>query len=278
MLAVDLVAATPEGVRLVALDHAALDITDAQALGDALDRVRPAAVINTAAFTRVDDAERERDAAWRVNAEGPGIVGAACVARGLGVVHFSTDYVFDGTSGVAYAEDATPSPVNVYGESKLASERALEATGTRALTIQTQWLYETEGRSFCSTMWARAHAGLETRVVNDQTGRPTSAASLAHAVWRLVLADASGTLHLANRGHATWYEVAERIFAAAGASHLLSPCTTADYPAAARRPQYSVLDTSKVESHAGLWLPHWTEALDEWLARKAREQPLPPGV
>ena len=268
MLAVDLVAATPEGVRLVALDHAALDVTDARALGDVLDRVRPSAVINTAAFTRVDDAERERDAAWRVNADGPGIIGAECVAHGLGVVHFSTDYVFDGTSSRAYAEDATPAPVNFYGESKLAGERALEATGARSLIVRTQWLYGTVGRSFCATMWERAQAGLETRVVNDQTGRPTSAASLARNVWRLVLADASGTLHLANRGEATWHDVAGRIFAAADASHLLSPCTTAEYPAAARRPQYSVLDTSKVESQAGIWMPHWSAALDEWIAKR----------
>ncbi len=268
MLAVDLVAATPDGVRLVALDHAALDVTDAKALGDVLDRVRPSAVINTAAFTRVDDAEREREAAWRVNADGPGIIGAACVARGLGVVHFSTDYVFDGASGRAYAEDATPAPVNFYGESKLAGERALEATGARALIVRTQWLYGTAGRSFCSTMWERAHAGLETRVVNDQTGRPTSAASLARKVWRLLQADASGTLHLANRGVATWHDVAERIFAAAGASHLLSACTTADYPTAARRPSYSVLDTSRVESQAGIWMVHWTEALDQWIAER----------
>lgn len=265
MLAVDLLATAPDGVRVVALDHGAIDVTDAASVAAALDRVKPSAVINTAGYTRVDDAERDREQAWRVNAEAPGIIGRECVARGLGVVHFSTDYVFDGSAARPYRESDVPAPINVYGESKLAGELELDASGARSLIVRTQWLYGVAGTSFAATMWTRARAQLPTRVVNDQTGRPTSTASLAPAVWRLILADATGVYHVANRGSATWFDVAQRIFAAVGDINLLSPCATSEFPSAARRPAYSVLDTTKLEQQAGIWLPHWTEALDAWI-------------
>lgn len=264
MLAVELAAAAPPGVRLVVLDHAALDVTDRDAVEQVLDRLRPSRLINTAAFTRVDDAERERDAAWRVNAEAPGVLAECCAARGLGIVHFSTDYVFDGEASKPYAEDAPTAPVNFYGETKLAGERAVLASPGRSLVIRSQWLYGSTGRSFPATMMARALERRPTRVVNDQTGRPTSARDLAHATWRLIQADAGGLIHVANRGTATWYDVAQRIFTRAGAVDLLEPCTSAEFPTPARRPRYSVLDLHQLEQHAGIWLPHWTEALDAW--------------
>lgn len=271
MLAHDLAAEKPSDVNLVTLEHSALDVADERALSDALDRVRPALVINTAAWTRVDDAEHQRAAAWRVNAEAPGIVGRQCAARGVRVVHFSTDYVFDGAAREPYAEDARPAPLSVYGESKLEGERALAESGARALVVRTQWLYGSTGHSFVAAMWDRATAGTPTRVVNDQTGRPTSAASLARAVWHLVGAGATGTLHVANGGVATWYDVALRIFTTAGAAASLVACSSAEYPAAARRPSYSVLDTGRFERESGMRLPAWTEDLDRWIeARRAR--------
>jgi dTDP-4-dehydrorhamnose reductase len=198
----------------------------------------------------------------------PGTLGRLCAAAGVNVVHFSTDYVFDGSGSIPYVEDSPPNPINHYGASKLAGERGLMESGAEFLLIRTQWLYGSTGRSFPATMWERAKTGTETRVVNDQHGRPTSAASVARALWQLIDAGADGVYHVANRGVATWYEVAERIFTAFGVQELVTPCTTADFPTPAARPAYSVLDTGKLEREAGIWLPHWTDALEDWTASR----------
>lgn len=266
MLAHDLAAHAPPEVGLTALSRAELDVTDHAALAHAIRDLGPAIVINAAGYTRVDDAERERDMAFAVNGVAPGAIGRAAAAARATVVHFSTDYVFDGEAGAAYREKDPPHPLNVYGESKLEGERTLAASGAEFLIVRTQWLFGGCGRSFPRTMWERATQRLPTRVVADQTGRPTYTVDLARAVWRLVGLGTRGLLHAANAGVATWYDVAHRVFAAAGAPDLVTPCSTADFSTPARRPARAVLETARADALLGGPLPQWEQALDRFLA------------
>lgn len=282
MLARDLLATKPHGVDLAARTHAETDITDAQAVRIAVQETRPDVIVNCAAYTQVDRAEEEIEVTFAVNAKGPGLVARAALQAGLDplVVHYSTDYVFDGRSRRPYREGDPPAPTGTYGASKLAGEEALRASGARHLIIRTQWLFGLEGRSFPRTMWERARKRLATRVVNDQVGRPTYTADLARATWHLLagqpgapLGERPCLLHVANQGQATWYELARHVFAAAGVPELLQPCTTADYPTPAARPAYSVLDTSAYERLTGRSLPHWEDAVERFLAQLATREP-----
>jgi dTDP-4-dehydrorhamnose reductase len=188
------------------------------------------------------------------------------------VVHFSTDYVFNGQSPRPYPEDDATNPIGAYGASKLAGERTLLESGARCAIIRTSWLFGFHGKSFPRTMWQRAREGKATRVVNDQVGRPTYTVDLATATWGLIgqrithNGQRSLLLHVANTGAATWYEIARRIFQAAGVPDLVSPCTTAEYPTPARRPAFSVFDTSRYDALAGARLPRGEDALDRLLA------------
>jgi dTDP-4-dehydrorhamnose reductase len=264
MLGHDLVATKPPGVDLVPLLRTDVDITDAAALEKTFRRLTPDIVINAAAYTAVDKAETERELAFLVNAKAVETIGRLA-ARTL-VVHYSTDYVFPGTGSRPYREDDPVDPINVYGASKLAGERALQNSGARYLLVRTSWLFGVHGRSFPRTMWERARAGQVTRVVNDQRGRPTYTVDLAVATWQLVHRGATGLLHVANTGESTWYQIARELFARASASNLLSPCTTDDYPTPARRPPFSVLGTARAEALLSHSLPDWQTAVDRFLA------------
>ena len=267
MLGHDLVATAPEGITPISLAKAQLDITVTPKLAAALRDARPDIVINAAAFTGVDRAESERELAFRVNGLAVGELGRWAMRSGVRVVHFSTDYVFDGTASHSYAEDSPTNPVNVYGESKLAGEVALQESGASFLIVRSQWLFGVNGRSFPKTMWDRATAGLPTRVVKDQTGRPTYTRDLARATWTLIVRGAAGVLHVANQGQATWFDIASHLFCRAGKADLLTSCRTEDYPTRARRPQYSVLDTRRAESLLGAPLPYYSAALDDFVLR-----------
>jgi dTDP-4-dehydrorhamnose reductase len=284
MLASDVRAEAPGDVEVISRTHAELDVTDAASLARIVDDTAPQVIINCSGYTNVDRAESERAAAFRLNGEAPGIIGAAAARhRGCTVVHFSTDYVFNGRGARPYrAADATD-PVNAYGASKLAGERALAASGASYVVIRTSWLFGLHGRSFPRTMWERAAGKQKTKVANDQRGRPTYTLDLARATWALLRRQADGTdgearggpsgsqiVHVANAGHTTWYEIARRVFRAAGAEGLLTPCTTAEYPTPARRPAYSVLDTAPAERLVGGPLPPWEDAVDRFLEELAR--------
>jgi dTDP-4-dehydrorhamnose reductase len=271
MLGRDLAASAPDDVALVAYGREELDVTDARALGAVLDDVLPHWVVNAAAYTAVDRAESERELAFAVNAAAVGALGRLCAGRGVRVAHFGTDYVFAGDGAHPYREDAPVAPLNAYGESKLAGERALAESGARMLVLRTQWLYGAHGRSFPRTMWERATRGLSARVVADQHGAPTFTRDLAAATWALVRQDASGTLHVTNAGSATWYDVARLVYAAAGAPDLVTPCTTADYPTPARRPAYGVLDTTRLRERWGVTMRGWEEALGEFVRELGAE-------
>ncbi len=266
MLGSDLVALAPPGIALSAFTHAQLDVANAAEVERMLRESRPDIVVNATAFTQVDRAESERDLAFAVNARAVGDLATQCARRQTRLVHFSTDYVFDGTATRPYREDDPPNPASAYGASKRAGEDALRASGATHLLLRTSWLFGEHGRSFPRTMWQRATAQQATRVVDDQFGRPTYSRDLALATWAAITAGLTGTYHVANEGEASWFDIALRIFRAADASTFLEPCRTTDYPTPARRPPYSVLDTEKLR-RAGIALPAWTDALDRFLGR-----------
>lgn len=268
MLAQDVLAEAPEDASIVAKRHADADVTDEPAVRSAIQEANPDVIINCAAYTNVDGAEAAQRLAFLVNGEAPGIIGRA--SPKVLVVHFSTDYVFDGAADHPYREDDATAPLGAYGASKLAGERALVESGARYLILRTSWLFGLHGNSFPRTMWQRATEGKATRVVRDQVGRPTYTVDLARATWKLLAmpdtARGRGTaLHVTNAGRATWYDVAERVFERAGAAGSLSECTTAEYPTPARRPAYSVLDTSAFEKISGAALPPWQDAVNRFL-------------
>jgi dTDP-4-dehydrorhamnose reductase len=266
MLGTDLCAAAPRGTTVVALDVSDADITDRAHVASALRDARPDWVINAAAYTAVDRAEMEQTVAEAVNAVAPGRIAEEAARLGAAMVHFSTDYVFAGTATAPYQESDAVAPVNAYGASKQRGEAAVLTSGTHALVLRTQWLFGRAGKSFPRTMLERATAGLPTRVVNDQVGRPTYTRDLAAATWKLVERRASGIVHATSGGAAaTWFDVAHAVFERAGAGSLLSPCATADYPTPARRPAYSVLCTKRLEKLLQGALPDWRDALRRFL-------------
>jgi dTDP-4-dehydrorhamnose reductase len=265
MLGHDLVATAPAHVELVPLTRAQLDITRQDAVEEKIAHVRPDMIMNAAAYTAVDRAETDGKGAFRVNAEAVSTLAHLAARSGIRLIHFSTDYVFDGNASAPYPEDAAMRPINVYGASKMAGEEAARASGARCLLIRTQWLFGTHGQSFPRTMWERARKGLATKVVSDQTGRPTYTPDVARAVWELSERASSDTLHIANSGCATWYDLASYIFSLAGRADLVAPCATDDYPTRAARPRYTALSTEKAERLLGMKLPPWSTALATFL-------------
>lgn len=254
----------PDGARCEVADFDRPD-----SLAELVERVAPAIVVNAAAYTAVDKAEDDVDAAFRTNAEAPGALARACALRDIPFVHYSTDYVFDGQGSRPYREDDQTAPLGVYGASKLAGEDAIRAAGDRHLILRTAWVYGRHGHNFMKTMLRLGADRDELRVVADQVGTPTPAALIADVTTELLgLRDApSGTFHLTPRGETSWYGFAEAIFEEALARGLISrapkviPIATSDYPTRARRPVYSCLDIGKVEAHVGRRLPEWSDSL-----------------
>lgn len=248
----------------LALTRAALDVTDASAVRSAVRYFRPQLVFHCAAYTRVDDAERDRDLAFAVNATGAANMASACAEVGARMVYPSTDYVFDGTARVPYTPHAPVAPLNAYGSSKLEGERQVLA-GCEALVVRTSWLYGAGGRNFVRTITDRLRAGKQLRVVADQEGAPTWTPDLARSLLALApAAPRGGIFHLTNSGSVTWFGFACEIATQSGLDADIQPCTTADYPTPARRPSYSVLNCSDAQQ---LIPPvrSWSAALKEAL-------------
>lgn len=249
------------GHDVAALDRAALDITDQAAVATAVGDVRPHAVVHCAAYTRVDDAEREEDRAFLVNATGAGHVASACRAIGARFVYPSTDYVFDGTATEPYAPADRPNPLGAYGRSKLAGEVAAREAGDY-LIARTSWLYGAGGRNFVDSMIERARAGERLRVVDDQRGSPTWTGTFARVLADLIEARApGGVYHIANRGETTWYGLAREAIRLAGIDAELTPVTSDEFRRPAPRPAYSVLDVTATETVIGE-IEGWREALE----------------
>ncbi|MEW5864655.1 MAG: dTDP-4-dehydrorhamnose reductase [Pseudomonadota bacterium] len=250
--------------ELVATDRAALDLSDPDAIRRTVRAARPQVIVNAAAYTAVDRAEAEPEAAHAVNATAPAVLAEEARRLGALLVHYSTDYVFDGEKRAPYVEDDPPNPLNVYGRTKLAGEQALRASGARHLILRTSWVYAPHGRNFLLAIARRARAGEPLRVVDDQTGVPTSAAFLAEASVRILAAAerAEGLYHLAPAGSTTWCGFARAIVARLGLEVAVTPISTAEYPAAARRPAYSVLDSSRARAAFDLPAMDWREVFE----------------
>lgn len=251
-----------------------LDLGLPDSISVLIQRVAPDVVVNAAAYTAVDRAEDEPELAYRVNAESPGRIAEACGRRGATLVHFSTDYVFDGQGRRPYREDDATAPLGVYGATKLAGEQAIATSGAQHLILRTAWVYGLHGANFLRTMLRLAGERDELRVVADQTGSPTpawliadiTAAALQHGV------TSPGIHHLVTAGEVSWHGFAEAIMTGAIRTGRLAraprvlPITTAEFPTRAMRPAYSVLDTSRLVGDYRLDIPSWRDALATTLA------------
>lgn len=253
--------------EVVACDRAALDLADPSRIVRVVRELAPRLIVNAGAYTAVDRAERERELAFAVNAQAPGILADEARRSGAVLIHYSTDYVFDGTARQPYDETAAPGPQNVYGESKLEGERAVAASGAQALTFRTSWVYSLRGANFLTTIRRLAAERDELRIVADQIGVPNWSRALAAATATLVgrglgyLAGHAGLYHLSAQGATTWYEFAQAIVG--NVEHpRVTPITTAEYPTPARRPAYGVLDTRRFADAFGFTLPNWREHLN----------------
>lgn len=265
----ELARTVPRDYELHALSHQDFDISDRSAVAKWIETYRPQLVVNAAGYTAVDRAESDRDAAFLANTFAPGCVAESLAQFGGRLIHISTDFVFDGSQGRPYKPGDPPRPLNVYGESKLGGERrVLEALGSRALVVRTSWLYSSYGNNFVHTMIRLMRERDEIRVVGDQIGTPTWARGLAQAVWVAAARDhLSGVCHWTDAGVASWYDFAAAIQEEAVACGLLSrvvpivPVRTEDYPTAARRPSYSVLEKHTTWKALGYTPGHWRKAL-----------------
>lgn len=262
--------------ELIALDHAALDLADADAIVDAVRGVSPQLIVNAAAYTAVDRAESEPGVAEAINSRAPGILAEEARRSGALLIHYSTDYVFDGESELPYDEGSPPNPINVYGRSKLDGERAIAAAGGASLVLRTSWVYGLRGQNFLTTMRRLAAEREELRVVADQFGTPNWTRALASATASLIergvsdLAERSGLYHLSGGGGTSWFEFARAILAGETRPRVV-PISTAEYPTAARRPRRSVLASAKFARTFGFALPPWEEMLRACVADRVQE-------
>lgn len=260
-----LLATAPPMARVAAMDHAALDISDREAVARAVAAETPDLIINTAAYTAVDKAEGEQALAFRINGEAPAHLAAAARQAGVQLVQISTDFVFDGGLSRPYRPDDAVNPLGVYGASKRMGEEAVLAALPGALVVRTAWVYAAHGHNFVRTMLRLMKERGSVSVVADQIGTPTHAASLARAVWALAQADAGGIHHFTDAGVASWYDFAVAIAEEAEAMRMVgavkvSPVGSAEYPTPARRPAFSVLDKSATWAITGTpW--HWRAEL-----------------
>ncbi len=275
--------------RVVATDRSAvagsntdwvkLDISDAAQLETLLARLQPDLIVNTAAYTAVDQAEADRETSFALNADLPGQLAVWAKRNDARLLHYSTDYVFAGSSTVPYLESDTPGPLNVYGESKLAGELAIGASGCAHATLRTSWVYSSHGKNFVLSMLNLARQGLDLKIVNDQCGCPTWARSLAAAsntivqAWQTPGAESChGTFHYCDDRAVSWYEFAGKIFSLAVAAKLLhkqpalTPVPSTEFPQPAKRPRWSVLDTQRIGEAFGIFPASFERSLQAVIA------------
>jgi len=256
--------------EVVALERQQMDLSDLDQVRSVIRAVQPQMIVNSAAYTAVDQAESEPQRAFRVNAEAPALMAEEARLLGASMVHYSTDYVFDGTAAAARVEDDPTGPLNVYGASKLAGEQAIAAAGIPHLIFRTSWVYGMRGKNFLLTMLRLARERDELRVVADQHGAPTwsrtvadvtaQVLSQAHAGGREWWVQNRGVYHLTAQGQTTWYDFTRAILAEAGLNCRVLPITSAEYPVPARRPEHSVLSSEKLMARF-CHLPDWQHAL-----------------
>jgi dTDP-4-dehydrorhamnose reductase len=261
---------------VTAADRTQCDLADPSSIRAQVRDAAPDIVLNAGAYTAVDRAESERELAYAINATAPGVLAEEALRRGALLVHYSTDYVFDGSKHEAWTEDDAPNPLSVYGGSKLAGEHAIAAVGGRFLVFRTSWVYGPHGKNFLFTMLRLGRERERLSIVNDQFGAPTSSIELAIATRAIVEgvvdgrygvdADWAGLYHMTCAGSTSWFGFAQAIFQRAAAQLVrvpeLAPIPTESYPTPARRPRNSVLSNEKLGARFGVQLAPWTVALD----------------
>jgi dTDP-4-dehydrorhamnose reductase len=287
----------PRIAEVTPLDRQRLDLTQPEEIRRAIRALHPAFIVNAAAYTAVDKAESEEALARAINAEAPAVMAEEAKKIGASLIHFSTDYVFDGSKISPYVEDDPPNPQNVYGRTKLEGERAIQASGAAHLIFRTAWVYATEGRNFLLTILRLATQREELRIVRDQIGAPTLSSEIAAATTNILaqvrdnerrsfsLADLSGIYHMTAGGETSWYDFATSILEEAAASSAASPwfaaatsslpliarrvipIATKEYPTQARRPAYSVLSNARLNRTFSLQLPDWRKQLHSVFAK-----------
>ena len=267
---------------IFAFDRAEIDLADAKQTQAAVRDFRPDVIVNAAAYTAVDGAETEPEAAFAINARAPGVLAEEAATLGALMVHYSTDYVFDGSKDSPYTEEDAPNPLGVYGASKLEGELTVAASGARHWIFRTSWVYGPRGKNFMLTMLRLAREGKPLRVVADQIGAPTTAAMLAHATVQALATQVqspslqvqdpaarplaqppSGVYHMTAGGRTSWHGFTCAILREFGLDNTVTPIATADYPTPAKRPANSVLNNAKLAKHFGIRLPDWEAGLRE---------------
>jgi len=255
--------------NVVSADHATFDVCDAKQVDEIVGTEKPDVILNTAAFHQVEQCETQPLRAFEVNAVGALNLARACARSRAVLVHFSTDYVFDGQKKIPYEESDLPGPINVYGASKVAGENLIAGNTKRYFIVRTCGLYghagsSGKGRNFVETMLRKAAQGDTIRVVNDQVLAPTSTADLARAVSQLIGTEEFGLYHISCEDDCSWYQFAREIFALQKIQVDLVPVKTKDFPSPVKRPAYSVLSKSRLRG-LGLSMPHWSDSLDRYL-------------
>ena len=266
--------------EVIAVDRTRLDLSRPESIRQAMAEIQPDLVVNAGAYTAVDKAESEPELANAVNGIAPGILAEECEKLGASLIHFSTDYVFDGSHGSAYQETNSTNPLGAYGKSKLAGEEAIRKAGNRHIIIRTAWVYGNGGKgNFVKTMLRLGKEREEIRVVVDQIGSPTCTGDLAEATLQIIPLlglETFGTYHYTNSGVCSWYDFAIAIFEEAAKLGLplkvqrVIPITTSEYPTPAKRPAFSVLSTVKISALLGTHPPHWRQGLRQMLAREVK--------
>jgi dTDP-4-dehydrorhamnose reductase len=265
---------------VVAVDREQFDLCDEQAIRQAIQAIRPALVINPAAYTAVDKAESEPEIAFAINAIAPRIIAEEAAKVGAGMIHFSTDYVYDGNKTTPYVETDNVNPLSVYGHSKLIGELAIQSVGIPHLILRTSWVYGTHGKNFLKTILRLSAERDQLKIVDDQWGAPTSSQSIAEVMselvkrWQMSDLSTSGIYHFTNTGSTTWFGFAKAILQSYEAkaeqfklptlnvqSHTIATTSTVDYPTPAARPKNSRLDNTKLQNVFGLTLPAWEQGL-----------------
>jgi dTDP-4-dehydrorhamnose reductase len=268
--------------EIVTLDRTQFDLSNLDAMREVIRTIRPNLIVNAAAYTAVDLAETDEALAYRINAEAPGVMAEEAKRLGASLIHYSTDYVYDGSKSSAWLETDATGPLSAYGRSKLAGEQAIAAVGLPHVILRTSWVYGLHGKNFLLTMLRLAQTRPELSIVNDQIGAPTWSVTIAEATVSIIkkfpdLAVAehvSGIYHLCSREQTSWFGFAEKIFAHSLIQQKpkLHPITTADYPTPAVRPKNSVMNTDKFEQTFAI-LPTWDAALADCLQRIPVEAP-----
>ncbi len=248
------------------VDRAILDLSKPASIQSVLDTYKPDVIINTAAYTAVDKAETEKELAYTVNAKSVEVMAAYAALKHIPFISFSTDYVFTGTATEPYTTETTIAPLNYYGSTKADGESLAIAANPDTIIIRTSWVFSSHGNNFVKTMMRLMKERESLNVVSDQKGRPTYAKDLAIATMKMIEAiDAGkkikGIYHFANHGETTWFDFAKKIQSVAGLTCEVNPIQTADFPTPAKRPAYSVLDTTKIEQDLGIQIPYWESAL-----------------